>query len=1097
MASIQARVMDGMPRPRHVPVALPAERIGSRHAPPAPLNFTLHRPNDEHLVQLADHYHTLAESGFASVSFDRYAAVTQALIRLTVENPKRPRTRGRRELHPVRTDPLYALKLLTQYWSTLSHADSPLRLVTQLDPSQVAWWQMMASMQAVLGLPARTLVDGIDDRPQLLQMILESMRAHALPDGGVDGATNLYAYAIRHDTFFRALLFAAIQCNDLVFAASLLPLIPKVCLPAVGDRVEWTPIPRMSQMNLYHLFMAKCCTEIMQQYQAHDQSTAVDTKTTATAAATTTSSPLSAATPSAPIATAAIASTPAAAGASTDLSIISRSALVNLYPGFVDLYLLSQNAQSVSPLPFDRRMSSRFSTPLLSGRPSAGAFSAKQDGQRGEKIGARTSMIDLLLHAFKVMVGAGFTPMMHSYNFVLFGLTHTHTRADEETANAHSLPAASSVKSMLSECLSTISTERLAVYNMTSYTILLLHTVRKRSQELPLMSWTVRSLKDTLKVWKKREWRPRADDEGDRTMLPKMVGELLVHAAVALQKSAETKKAAKGILAMHEAIAPLLPSADDIRLLSSSPSSSAALRGLEVGVRGSRAPRTTWHKVVFVALAERGANDAVEEFLDTFFETLADSDLIEAIEAAPVASRQQLFETIEEWMSRLSAPESTGFKPDANLLTGLTRTTDLRNLMLNANTAPAVDANGKTSPASSTASIAVTPSVAPTSMAVSDIFLKWQLAKSRLPAKTRYQLGLGPPPPGFEAKHHGMESDTATVREAARYVIYHARKLHLEQAQVDVPLSHPSMHVPPEFDLPASIVGAPNFITGWVVICAGWFAHLGEENAFARIKGTLSLARQAARGSNEWDASAKVTMVDVKQEKPSMLQTVGSAIARWARQQKDKLLTNPLESIHIFTPLPPTTSLLETRIAFHQLHPELLNSIIYAYSTLPHLHDPKSPHWLRVLPRLEPFLDLFDLSHQHPLMLKFFTLQCASEPHFLRLLSQLPIASLPDHCTALARQWDSSRSTNELIRGRRLLVYLLRMTQETDATMQVLSTDGLKACIQPFMTKIAGKGYEHTNAQLIVHGHRVSSLLTCSTRVCVVVSVWFMSSVGG
>ena len=1102
----------------------------------------LKRPSETQLIQIVQLYERAIEnSAIQLVPFDKYTQATLALIRLTVENPRRGKNATMKGgtksanshhlhyTHPIRSDPFYCIRLLKNYWKSLTSPLSPWVQTHSIPPTQIGWLQTSACIQAILGTVGRTFVDGqCDDRAKLIRAIISMMREQELSEDAtrVNGANNVFEYAIRHDTFYRALLFATIHSNDLNFAALLLEHTSRVTYPTMTNgELEWVPITRRNQMHLIQQFMAKCCHELLRRSSSASSTTASD------------------------------------ASNSTARSISSVT-LENLYPGFIDLHLLGHELQSNVPLPFDSHLEQTATTPLLDVKhPSvtSGASSITDsttnittDGSPHSlstpAIHPKAGTLELLLHAFRSMVSRGFTPDIQTYNFLIFGLTHW-TDGDAVVTNSPS----TDVRLLLKECLEAIDKEGLVKYNLTSITLILRYALNQSrthsstasspdtdADTIALLRWSFEQLRTFLRTVQQRHWRLRkGDDENEKLYMTTMQAELVIQSFIALHQldshshtpATATAALDSALLRLHDELKSLLPTPEQLiqsnqatsstfnsttnatATQAANPSSSSSPNSST----SSQTPITVglWSKLFFSHLCHLDSSTsngmALEHFLDANHDALTDDDLVTVLETIPTTRKVSVYEAIEEWMGRLANKKG--------------QTTGNRS---------APSSSSTSSSSSSLSSSATSPS--PSSMSVSGIFLHWQLSKTRLSPRTRFQLGLGPPPPAFDAREGitrtvmmsgGSTSPetAASIREAAKYVIYHARRLHLEQTHVDAPLSRVSHFRAPELNLPPSVLGAPNFLTGWVVILAGWFQQLGEENAFTRIKGTLSLVGQAASGRNDWDkqfqkkeaaaatAASKAGVTPLSSKHPSSSSSTAtppasspspslssspssdaalhsddsssgsssdagffrrttSAFTRWANAQASKLLDNPIESIHIFTPVPPSTPLLETRVAFGKLPPELLGSIIYSYSTLPHLRDVRSSHWARVLNRLDTFTHLFDLRSLHPILLKSF--HSAPESVFLKHLRDQPVTLLHRHCEHLAKQWDPQRTTQEMIRARRMWIQMLKMSQTTtteaqtnssatvatsnNANLQFLTKQELQKCLKPFVNKIATKG---------------------------------------
>jgi hypothetical protein len=188
---------------------------------------------------------------------------------------------------------------------------------------------------------------------------------------------------------------------------------------------------------------------------------------------------------------------------------------------------------------------------------------------------------------------------------------------------------------------------------------------------------------------------------------------------------------------------------------------------------------------------------------------------------------------------------------------------------------------------------------------------------------------------------------------------------------VDSPLVLPSLYAAPALDLPAAVLAAPNFSTGWLLMCSAWAQHRGEEEAVQSIKRVLIIVAKAAWGNANWQeqadpsgaqqtaASAAAapslpTASATAASKPDSGSTSTNPLVRgvlgWLDYASKALVSDLSTSVHVFTPVPASTPLLDSREKF-KLHPQLLQSLLYAFQFFPHYRT-NSTQWLALFKQL-------------------------------------------------------------------------------------------------------------------------------------------------
>lgn len=887
--------------------------------------------------------HSHAPHQSHEVTFERYAGMTQALLRLTTENPPlllatREHRRRRQEIAPdtavidsgtslALTDPQYPLRLISRYWASLSSPASPFPASYQRN---LAWWKMMAAVHVLLG----TVVRPSSDRSAIMQGLIARMKNERVVSTLSAQTTNLYDDALKHETFFRALFYAAVNTGDLPFAVTLLRQIPQLTLPSKvspsatsgESEILWKSVSKLSQIAVYHEFMARCCAEIHLQQNAFD------------------------ATPSPSVASAAPQrnyATPVEID-SDALQTFAHRTFHALFPALPEcMELITQQ----------REMMGTATT-------AAAAVSTEP----------ATSMLDLLFHAFRSQIAGGLAPSIRVYNFMIYALTHSNTAEsnDATAVAASSLPTAASLHSLLMDLLRTVVSERVAHLNLTSFHLLLefclrgdgnttfTHLTRPNlsAEQLAVLDFILPQLQATLGAIKAGNWAGSAREEGLPLTLEPLTAQLLVQACYAKAKSmsdGSPSALAAALRDFHAAWAPHIPTST-LPTATSTPilDSRAAVYIIP--------PPTTalqlWHRTVFAHLAALGSSAPLRSFLTQFGEALTVDDMRAALEAmvSESATAKQKLAIIDVWMRGGSEAEDGSAVPTAS-------------------GKPLVASAAATSSAAvDSASIA-----AATSMDVSGVLLRWVQAKSSLSYQRRLILGLRID----ESASKTAEPHVASVLSAAQYVIFHSRKMQLERDKMDAnaPLTIPTLYEQPTFGLPASVLSAPNFSTGWLLLCCGWVQQEGDVKATRKIKAVLDIVQQAARGDNSWiktqqSAAKPVAPAPAAESAPTaaadgsesdgMLQGTW----RWVRTISTGLVTDVGSSVHIFSAPPPSSPLIELNLPF-KLHPQLLHSILHSFQSLSEYRE-AAAQWMKLFRQLDPYLPMFDLTQHHPILVKLF-----------------------------------------------------------------------------------------------------------------------------
>lgn len=878
------------------------------------------------------------------VTFERYAGMTQALLRLTTENPPlvfatREHRRRRQELAPTTaavvdsesslalTDPQYPLRLISRYWSSLSSPASPFPASYQRN---LAWWKMMSAVHVLLG----TVVRPAADRSAIIQGLIARMKNERVVVADSSAApTNVYDDALKHETFFRALFYAAVNTGDLPFAVTLLRQIPQLTRPSKqtpssnsgASEILWKSVSKHLQMAVYQEFMARCCAEIHLQQNGFD------------------------AMPTPPVAAAPQRSYASPVEMDSDaLETFALRTFHALYPALSEcMELITQQREMLGN--------------------AASAVANPETALSG------SSMLDLLFHAFRSQLAGGIAPSIRVYNFLIYALTHSPTVESNELAGAaaSSLPSAVSLHSLLMELLQTVVSERVAHLNFTSFRLLLEFCLRGDGNttfthatqpslsagQLAILDFTLQQLQATLAANKAGSRAGSSREEGSTLTLEPLMAQLLVQACYAKAKATSDgspSALAAALRDFHAAWAPLLSTATLPRAAPSAPASDP-----KSSVRRIPPPTTAlqlWHRTVFAHLAALGSSGPVRAFLAQFGEALTEDDMraaLEAIASEPPTAKRKLA-VIDAWMRGGNEGEDGS-----------------------AVSAAAADrpAGASAVPAADAASLA-----AATSMDVSGVLLRWVQAKASLSYQRRLTLGLRID----ESASDTAEPHVASVLSAAQYVIFHSRKMQLERDKMDAnaPLTIPTLYEQPTFGLPASVLSAPNFSTGWLLLCCGWVQQEGDIKATRKIKAALDIVQQAARGDNSWiqaqQAAAKpptpspstdppaAPTADDGSEPRGLLQ--GSL--RWMRTLSTGLVADVGSSVHIFSAPPPSSPLIELNLPF-KLHPQLLHSILHAFQSLSEYRE-AAAQWMKLFRQLDPYLPLFDLSQHNPILVKLF-----------------------------------------------------------------------------------------------------------------------------
>lgn len=883
----------------------------------------------------------------ASATFFAYTSATHALLRLAAENPPPLSSAAVPDAlsSSAATDPLYSLQLLQRYWTNIFSPASPFR---SLAPT-LHWWAMMAAVHVLVGCAAR---NPAESRVALIRALLERMRALQLvPQPGVEGTTgSLYDYAVKHEAFFRTLLFAAMRAPDQSFAATLLPQIVHLAhphragaapsgsgpgseasqrtqaesqlRPSAGVSVVWKPVPRFVQTVLFEQFMANCCAHIFaQQYYGAQQQQPPSAESDRAAAAAESSQPLL---------------------LPQQLHVeFARATLLSLFPDMAEMLELVtlEHGQWSQPTP-----------PASASAAAAGAGAAAASSGAAAP-SSSASVQDIVFHAFRCLSSTPLALSIRHYNFLLFALTHMHAHT-RPSHNNNSNPA----HGLIVNCVKTIIEEGAVHFDLVTAHILLHYCLRGYdgvnanvsanagtdahaardsigADRASLLRLTLAQLHRLLSSEPATKWvETDSDEQGPPLSLTPVAAQFLVHASHAQARQADPRttpeQLAEALLRAHFHWQPLL---------------------------GSPAAVGVWNSAVVRHLAALGSWTQLRLFLSAHGADLAAADMRAIMESC---GSPDVFRRADQWAHSSAAEQLPTSEP-------------------NANDAPAAAPTNETAVAAADASASATPAASP-SMSVSHTLLRWEEAKAALSPARREWLGL----PALESGGVNAADDSPFVAremEAAKYVVYHSRKLQLEKgAAVDAPLGLPSQFTAPALELPAAVLAAPNFSTGWLLMCSAWVQHRGEEHAIRSIKKVLTIVALAASGSARWqeqlaesagaqqNAASAATAVTAgaapsgspaspsasssKKGEPGVPHVMVRSVLGWLDKAGKSLVSDLGASVHVFTPVPPAAPLLDSRAKF-RLHPQLLHSVLYSFQFFERYRTNSAP-WIALFKQL-------------------------------------------------------------------------------------------------------------------------------------------------